>query len=57
MRIHVFYPPDFVRTVFVGVTTSDQTIFNVGVSFCADFRLIIYPDKRIKYIHKKGTQP
>ena len=33
----VFYPPDFVRTAFVHITNSDQTIFNVGVSFCADF--------------------
>ena len=39
----IFYPPDFVRAVFVSVTNSDQTIFDVGVSFCADFRMIIYP--------------
>ena len=35
--MRIFYPPDFVRTVFARVTKSDQTIFNVGVSFCADF--------------------
>ena len=34
--MRIFYPPDFVRTVFV--TKSDQTIFNIGISFCADFR-------------------
>ena len=31
------YPTEFVRTTFVGVTKSDQTLFNVGVSICTDF--------------------
>ena len=37
--MHTFYPADFVRTFFVryGVINSDQTVLNVGVSFCADF--------------------
>ena len=39
--MHIFYPTDFDRTVFVRVTNSDQSISNVGVSFCADFCMII----------------
>ena len=35
--MRIIYPTDYVRTVFVRVTNSDQIIFNVGVSFCADF--------------------
>ena len=35
--IRIFYPTDIGRTAFIGVINSDQTIFNVGVSFCADF--------------------
>ena len=35
--MRIIYPMDFVPTVFVRVTHSDQTIFNAGVSFCADF--------------------
>ena len=35
--MRIIYLTDFVRTVFVRVINSAQTIFNVGVSFCADF--------------------
>ena len=35
--MRIIYPTDFVRTGFVRVTNSDQTIFNVGVSLCAYF--------------------
>ena len=31
--IRLFYPTDFGRTAFIRVTNSDQTMFNVGVSF------------------------
>ena len=41
LRFHLlrlFYPTDYGRTAFIRVTTnSDQTIINVGVSFCAEF--------------------
>ena len=36
--MRTFYLADFVR-----VTNWDQTFFNVGVFFCADFCMIIYP--------------
>ena len=35
--MRTIYRADFVRAVLVRVTNSDQIIFNVGVSFCADF--------------------
>ena len=35
--MRIIYPTDLVRTVFVRVTNSDQTIFSVGVSFRDDF--------------------
>ena len=35
--MRIIYPTEFVRTTFVGVTKSDQTLFNVGVSIRTDF--------------------
>ena len=43
--MRIFYPPHFVRTVFVRVTNSDQTIFNVGVCFLCGFYMIIHSVK------------
>ena len=39
--MRIFYPTDFDHTVFIRVTNSDQSIFDVGVSFCADYCTII----------------
>ena len=41
--MRIIYPTDFVHTPFVRVTNPDETIFNVGVFFGADFCTIIYP--------------
>ena len=34
--MRIICPTDFVRTTFVRVTKSDQTLFNVEVSMCTD---------------------